>query len=234
MPAKNKSATLLPNDLYDSTPGDIARTAAEQALGMVAPHDPVLNRVARHIKPEELDTQHVKQVIERLYTAATGQRAQRKGKERRTLVGLAAPQIGESLRIILVDTKVLPNRKHYGKLECFINPEIIWRSKETVEGREGCFSTGLVWGLVRRPVAVKIRALTPDGEQAERVFENFTARIIQHEMHHLDGIRFADLIKSDRKRHWVHAEEVEAYPKHIKHWQRLCSGERWRTVKRGK
>ncbi len=118
-------------------------------------------------------------------------------------------------------------------MECFINPEVIWRSRETEEGREGCFSAGPVWGLIRRPVAVKIRALTPDGRRTERVFEGFTARIVQHECDHLNGIRFADRIRSDKKRHWVHTEELPMYPKHINQWPRLCSQERWDAWKNG-
>lgn len=231
MPASNNSTKSLPNNLYDPTPADVRREKNERALGMVSVNDPVLLQKAKAIDPAAIDSQHVKNVIDRLYATAYGQRGSRAGKERRTLVGLAAPQIGESLRIILIDTKVLPSRKHYGRLECFINPQIIWRSRETAEGREGCFSTGLVWGLVRRSVAVKVRALTPEGKTVEHILENFTARIAQHEIDHLDGIRFPDRIRSDRKRHWVHAEEIEAYPKQIHKWERLCTRERWEMMK---
>jgi peptide deformylase len=232
MPAKKNSQALLPKDEYELTSADINRAAEEYKLGIVAPHATVLTQRAKALAPDDIDAEHVKDVIERLYAAAQGQRRDsRKGKKRRTLVGLAAPQIGESLRIILVDPKVEPSRKTYGKLQCFINPVIIWRSRETEEGREGCFSAGPVWGLVRRPVAVKIRALTPEGKQIERIFEGFTARIVSHEIDHLDGIRFADRIRSDKKRHWVHAEELDLYPKHIKHWERICTRERWEALK---
>jgi peptide deformylase len=198
---------------------------------MAYPNDPVLNQKARLVDSSQIQTKHVKDVIAKLHEVAGGQRDVRKGKKRRTLVGLAAPQIGVSLRIILVDTKVQANRTRYGSLECFINPEIIWRSKETADGREGCFSTGLVWGLVRRPIAIKVRALTPEGQIVEQVLEGFTARIMQHEMDHLDGIRFPDRIRADRKRHWVHAEEIDEYPKHIEHWPRICDQDRWERVK---
>jgi len=130
----------------------------------------------------------------------------------------------------MVDTAIDPERKKPGKLECFINPEMIWRSRETDQGREGCFSTGLVYGLVRRPIALKLRAWTPEGKQIERIFEGFSARIMQHECDHLEGIRFPDRIKSDRKLHWVHTEELGIYPDHIKHWPRLCSRQRWHAL----
>jgi peptide deformylase len=231
MPANSSFKPSLPSETYELTLGDISRAEQEHALGMVLPNDPVLTRKAELLTSDQIQTKHVKDVIAKLHEVAVGQRDVRKGKRRRTLVGLAAPQIGVSLRIILVDTKVQANRTRYGNLECFINPEIIWRAKETADGREGCFSTGLVWGLVRRPIAVKVRALTPEGRMVERVLEGFTARIMQHEMDHLDGVRFPDRIHTDRKRHWVHAEEIDEYPKHVKHWPRICDQARWERVK---
>jgi peptide deformylase len=227
MPAK-KSPKLFPSDRYELTAEDKKRFADEQALGMVAPNDPILVKKAVAVDPKTVGSDRIADVVQRLLATAGGQQqADPGGKKLRLLVGLAGPQIGESLRIIVVDTKILPSRKKAGKLECFINPQIIWRSRETDELREGCFSAGPVWGLVRRPVAVKIRAFTPDGQKVERIFEDFTARIMQHEIDHLDGFRFPDRIQNDRKRHWVHAEEIPLYPEHIHHWPRLCSLARW-------
>jgi peptide deformylase len=224
------SNKLLPIQQYALTEEDKNRFKEEAELGMLDPSSPLLNQVAEAIDSRDLPI--VVNVVEAMGNAATGQRHSHKGKRRRTLVGLAAPQIGIGLRIILVDTHITASSKSYGKLRCFINPEIIWRSRETNEGREGCFSAGPVWGLVRRPIAVKIQALTPEGERVERIFEGFTARIVQHEIDHLNGIRFPDRIRSDQKRHWVHTEELEAYVKHISHWSRTCSKDRWQSVKR--
>lgn len=233
MPAKKKSPPKLLSDTqYDFTRGDKERARQEKEVGMLAPWDPLLIQKAKPVAVDDIHTQHVKDVIDRLYMAAEGQRKHsHQGKRRRTLVGLAAPQIGEPVRIVLIDTKVDPGRKHYGELICFINPQIVWRSHEKLEGREGCFSAGPVWGLVRRSIAVKVRAYNRDGKIIEHILEDFTARIAQHEIDHLDGIRFADRIRSDKKRHWVHAEELDEYPKHIKHWRRLCSKERWEALK---
>lgn len=223
---------LLPSDLYEPTSKDKQRFAAEISLGLRQPGDPLLSKRARTVRPEELPEPRIQAVIRVLQSVASGQRTiSKKDKKRRLLVGIAAPQIGELLRIVMVDTSVDPERKKPGKLECFINPEILWRSRETDEGREGCFSTGLVYGLVRRPIAIKLRAMMPDGRAVERVFEGFTARIIQHEVDHLDGIRFPDRIKSDSKRHWVHTEEIDDYPQLINQWPRLCSKARWEQYK---
>lgn len=236
MPASDPSTkSLLPNDLYEVTTADKAREAEERSLGIVKPSDPGLLKVAKAVPPGQIQSVRVRQTIARLYEVAQGQRKSGRrssGPKRRTLVGLAAPQIKKSVRIILVDTSIGPERKRPGKLECFINPEIIWRSREAEEGREGCFSAGPVWGLVRRPVAVKIRALNMEGKEIERILEGFTARIALHEIDHLDGIRFPERIKNDQKRHWVHAEELELYPKLIHKWPRLCTKERWEQLKR--
>jgi peptide deformylase len=235
MPASTSSTALLPDDLYALTAADKTRAAEEQALGMVAVADPALNKPARAVAASDIHSPAIQKIIGQLYVVAQGQRdARKKSKEQRTLVGLPATQIGHSLRIVLVDTYIARNRKRPGRLECFINPEIIWRSRETEEGREGCFSAGPVWGLVRRSAAVKVRAFDREGKLFERILEDFTARIALHEIDHLDGIRFADRIKTDRKRHWVHAEELEIYPKHVKHWKRRCSRERWERLKAGK
>ncbi len=230
MSVKKNLPKLLPVDLYDLTEGDKERIRQEDSLGMVAPQDPILSRTAKQVDPKLIRTPLVQQVIRGLREAAGSQQLNSKrGKGHRMLVGLAAPQIGHSWRVIVVDTRVTPDRKHSGRLECLINPEIIWRSKETEEAREGCFSAGPVWGLVRRSVAIKIKALTPEGEKIERIFEDFTARIVQHEIDHLSGIRFPDRIKSDKKRHWVHAEELPLYPDLIHGWARICSRERWES-----
>lgn len=214
---------------YLLTVEDHQRFADEVALGIVLPQDPVLCAMATAIPVPAIASPATQKLVERLFAAANGQRDSKHASKRkgRGMVGLAAPQIGESQRAIVIDTQVGEGRKSFGRLQCFINPEIVWRSRETAEGREGCFSTGMVWGIVRRPVAVKIRAFTPEGELVEQIFEGFTARIVQHEIDHLDGLRFPERIASDNKRHWVHADELEAYVKQYKRWPRICTRQQW-------
>jgi len=146
MPAPKRSVLRLPLEHYAETEGDRARAEQEQLLGMAPMGLPLLNEPAHAVAITDIHTTQTKEVIERLYAAAEGQRTRRGKAKRRTLVGLAAPQIGEPLCIVLIDTKVGPDRKNYHKLECFINPEILWRSRETEEGREGCFSAGAAIG----------------------------------------------------------------------------------------
>ncbi|HSX35203.1 MAG TPA: peptide deformylase, partial [Candidatus Saccharimonadales bacterium] len=221
------------DDDYVLTDADHARFAGERERGLVSPGSQVLARKAASVPILEITSPKFTGTVARLVTVANGQRRKtRQAKRRRTLVGLAAPQIGESWRIILIDTKIDESRRHFGKLECIINPQVVWRSRETAEGREGCFSAGPVWGLVRRPVAVKISGYDTSGKEITRILEGFSARIACHEIDHLDGIRFPERITSDRKRHWVHTEELLDYPDQAKRWPRWCTLERWEEFKR--
>jgi peptide deformylase len=98
-------------------------------------------------------------------------------------VGLAAPQVGVSKRVIVVDA---------GKgLYQLINPEIIAVSGSETD-REGCLSIPGVWGEVTRAAAVTVRGLSRSGETVEIEAEGFFARALQHEIDHLDGILFID------------------------------------------
>lgn len=99
-------------------------------------------------------------------------------------VGLAAPQIGKSLRVCIA---VL-----YGKTTAFINPNIIWQSKEQDIAEEGCLSLPNVWVPVPRARAIMVRFLNRKGKEEERKLDTLPARILQHEIDHLDGILVTD------------------------------------------
>ena len=116
-----------------------------------------------------------------------------------TGVGLAAPQVGKSLRIIVVWSR------HSRKFLPMINPKIIWRSKRTRLGipesknpYEGCLSVPGVWGKVRRHSTVKVRYQNLAGTEIVRKFRGFTSFVLQHEIDHLEGILFVDRIKEQK------------------------------------
>ena len=108
-------------------------------------------------------------------------------------VGLAAPQIGESIRMIIVeypeDDSVEDSPMKVYKV---INPEIIWHSEETVEGDEGCLSIPGYVGTVERWEAVKVKGLSVFGRPVKISASGWLARIFQHEIDHLDGICYID------------------------------------------
>lgn len=102
-------------------------------------------------------------------------------------VGLAAPQVGVSDRIIVVD----PHDEETAAF-ALINPEILEASKETEKGEEGCLSIPGVRDLVERSLTVKVRGLTDKGDLREIEAAGLLARILQHEVDHLDGVLFFD------------------------------------------
>ena len=106
-------------------------------------------------------------------------------------VGLAAPQVGILSRAVLVlETNVPEGTEPYG-VE-LINPEIIERSGEQ-NGPEGCLSLPGEWGLVTRPMEVRVRAQDREGKTFELSGTGLTARAFCHELDHLDGVVFTDV-----------------------------------------
>ena len=104
-------------------------------------------------------------------------------------IGLAAIQIGEPVRIILMDLAregVEPQPRY------FVNPEILWRSEETAVQEEGCLSVPEIYDEVERSERVRLRYLNYAGEQIEEDAEGLFGVCIQHEMDHLEGVLFID------------------------------------------
>lgn len=199
----------------------------------VKPDDPILIKVAEKVSKIELNSSNIKKNAEIMLKIIQGEQ---KGKKKG--VGLAAPQIGISKRIILVDLKANGKNK-MGNLKVYINPEITWKSKKEEEWYEGCFSTSKVCGVVSRSTSIKIKAfvLTPERCQAKLVEEKYNgyiARIFQHEIDHLNGKRFPDLIKDPEKLHWVLKKEFPLYRKSWKNWPKKCTFETWRKIKQGR
>ena len=106
-------------------------------------------------------------------------------------VGLAAPQIGESLRICLVD---LSAGRRPDQLLVLIIPELMTSAGLQVK-EEGCLSVPGIEATVARPQTVAVRALDRDGEAREIVAEGLLARALQHEIDHLNGILFLDRLR---------------------------------------
>ncbi|MFP4366904.1 MAG: peptide deformylase [Bacteroidales bacterium] len=117
-------------------------------------------------------------------------------------IGLAAPQIGKSLRIFVVDASPLeeddPSLKDFKKV--FINPTIISREGEFSAFNEGCLSIPDIREDVERESAIWIRYCDSDFNYKEEYYDGIAARIIQHEYDHLEGRLFIDLISPLKKR----------------------------------
>ncbi|MDH5728191.1 MAG: peptide deformylase, partial [Gammaproteobacteria bacterium] len=111
-------------------------------------------------------------------------------------VGIAAPQLGISQRVVIVDVSSRKKIKHHGHL-VLINPEITqWDG--LVTGREGCLSVPDYTGNVVRAECIHLSAFDIYGEQQQFEMQGFEARAVQHELDHLDGLLFLDRLVSRR------------------------------------
>jgi len=195
----------------------------------VKPDDPVLVRTAEPIDISKISASETQQDIEKMLSVAYGEQVDRM---KPLLVGLAAPQIGISKRIILVDVSAR-GKGEVGDLRVYINPEIISMSEEKSEWYEGCFSTDRVCGIVSRPTKIKIKAFTKEGQPVEEEHEGYTARIFQHEIDHLNGIEFVTHVSDDDKLHWVEKNEFPEYRNNEgwRNWPNKCPREKWERIK---
>lgn len=111
-------------------------------------------------------------------------------------IGLAAPQVGVHQRIILI-AKLTEDEKEITGTMTLINPEILEYSVDSVVMEEGCLSLPDKFAKVRRPKGVKVRFEDVKGRTHTMHFEKLPARIIQHEIDHLEGILFTDNIEGE-------------------------------------
>jgi peptide deformylase len=157
-------------------------------LPIIAYGDPVLRKVAQPIEKDSLDLNKlVEDMYQTMYDAAG--------------VGLAAPQIGLSIRLFVVDGTPLneddPNHEDFdpslvGFKKVFINPQIIEEEGDEWAYEEGCLSIPGIRGDVYRPETVKIKYLDLDWNEHVETYSDMASRIIQHEYDHLEGKMFTD------------------------------------------
>jgi peptide deformylase len=108
-------------------------------------------------------------------------------------IGLAAPQVGVSQRIIVVNVAREGEKPNPMRIA---NPEILWRSDETTVANEGCLSLPEHYAEVLRPAAIRLRYLDHENEIREIEATGLLATCIQHEVDHLDGVLFVDHISA--------------------------------------
>ena len=131
-------------------------------------------------------------------------------------IGLAAPQVFQSLRLIVLGMPdVDPDEEGVIPLTVLFNPEFTAMSDERVDGWEGCLSIPDVRGVVPRSAAVNVKGLDAQGQPVELSAEGFFARVLQHEIDHLDGVIFLDRMEDfatlsyfdEYQRYWIDEEE---------------------------
>jgi peptide deformylase len=121
-------------------------------------------------------------------------------------IGLAAIQIGEPVRVIVMDLQEKPegaaeDAEGVKNPRYFVNPEIVWTSEELAPYEEGCLSVPEIYDEVLRPAKVRLKYLDYNGKEVEEEASGLFATCIQHEMDHLNGVLFIDhlsKLKRDR------------------------------------
>lgn len=153
--------------------------------------DPVLKKRGKDIEKGELD---VKQLAEDMFETM----------ENASGVGLAAPQIGMSIRMFVVDATPMHDEEEDEGLEgfrkVFINPQIIEEDGEEWGFEEGCLSIPEIREVINRQEELTIRYFDENWEEHEDTFDGTKARIIQHEYDHIEGVLFTDHLTPFKKR----------------------------------
>lgn len=150
--------------------------------------NPILRKRAKSVK--NIQDENVRKLIDNLIATVKEVNG----------VGIAAPQVHESVRIFIIASH--PNPRYpdapYMKPTAIINPKIIAVSGETYKDWEGCLSIPGLRGLVPRACHIHVVYTDRQGKLKKRKFSDFIARIFQHEYDHLEGIVFPDRIESTR------------------------------------
>ncbi len=153
--------------------------------------DPVLRQKAEPLAAVDAETRRlIQDMFETMYEADG--------------VGLAAPQVGVSQRIIVVD----PHEQDVKPIG-LVNPIIVEAARDVERGEEGCLSIPGLKDIVERPAAVVVEGMDVDGQPVHIEAEGLFARVLQHEIDHLDGVLFPDRL-SPLKRNML-----------LKRWQKV-------------
>lgn len=146
----------------------------------------ILTLTAATVAKSELNSDWLNQLVEAMHTTMM----QRNG------VGIAAPQVYVSKRVIIVASRSNLRYPDAPEMDAvvMVNPEILEKSELRVLGEEGCLSVPDERGQVARAETIKVRYLTLQGQKIEMIYTGFPARIVQHEVDHLDGVLFTQRI----------------------------------------
>ncbi len=158
-------------------------------LPIYAYGQPVLKQVAKSITPDYPDLARLIADMWETMEEANG-------------VGLAAPQIGKSIRLFVIDSTPMQaeGQEHEGVRQVFINAEILEEAGDDWSYGEGCLSIPDITGDVERPEAVTLRYQDEHFATHTQTFTGMNARVIQHEYDHIEGILFTEMLKPLKRR----------------------------------
>ena len=189
-------------------------------LVVLKPHDPALRKPCLPITKSDLRKNTLQDEINELLDYVYG--TSNKGAKRNTLepmtVGLSANQVGLRHRISIVDLAI--GKKGYNDLHVLINPEIVWQSTTVTQNYEGCVNLPTIWGSVPRATKIKVKALDRSGNELLLTLSGWPARLLQHEIGHLDGNLFIDLLKNSKKAFLVEKTDYSRFKKEKDAWKK--------------
>jgi len=164
---------------------------------IVQKEDPVLREKAKEVPVGDIEGAKIKKVIKDMKAAL---------KSQEDGVAIAAPQIGEKLRIFVVSGTTIKLLKHGDddsapehEDQIYINPKITKLSKDKDDMEEGCLSVRWAYGFVKRSKKATVEAYDENGKKFTRGGSGLMAQIFQHEIDHLDGVLFTDKAKNIRE-----------------------------------
>ncbi|HBL13961.1 MAG TPA: peptide deformylase [Cyanobacteria bacterium UBA11162] len=148
--------------------------------------NPILRQQAQRV--DNIQDESFQQLIDHLIATATASNG----------VGIAAPQVSKSYRLLIVASRPNPRYPNAPLMEptAMINPRILAHSNEMIKGWEGCLSIPGIRGLVPRYQTVEVEYISREGKLHRQELTDFVARIFQHEYDHLEGFVFLDRVET--------------------------------------
>lgn len=139
--------------------------------------NPILRKISEDVNRSHINTDEMRKLMEDMALTM----------KEKDGIGLAAPQVGKNIRMIVINSE--------GNPVCMINPEITKRSWRMEPGEEGCLSVPDQFGKVSRHKKIKYKYINDKGMETQGTANDMDARVIQHEIDHLDGILFIDKVE---------------------------------------
>ena len=169
---------------------------------------PVLRQPANAIDPAQIGHSDLQRLVDDMIDTMVDYEG----------IGLAAPQVFQSLRLIVLGVPdAEPEDEQAIPLTVLFNPEFTSMSEESAPGWEGCLSIPEIRGVVPRSTSVAVSAFDREGEAIEFTAHDFFARVLQHEVDHLNGVLFLDRMEGldtltfldEYQRYWIEESEEE-------------------------
>jgi peptide deformylase len=190
--------------------------------------DTKLRTVCKPVSKKELRSEQLQEAIEDLlhFVYSRNNKGEGSNRNRPTTIGLSANQVGVMMMISIVDLAV--RRHKYSDIHVILNPKIIWKSKTMNVRREGCVNSPGIFGMVPRHNRVKVSYGDRWGNKYVIDAYGWDAVLLQHEIDHLNGILFIDRLEDPTKAHRVNENNMRAYKKGYKNWNKFIDVSQWR------